>query len=75
MKELYCNAENPLPLNMPKPRDKPVNINAIVDSDYTCNVVTCQYHTIIMILINMAPIQWYNKKQMLLKVQHLVLNS
>ena len=38
-------------------------MNAFVDSDHAGNVVTRRSHTRIMIFINMAPDQWYSKKQ------------
>ena len=63
MKDLYPDAEDPLPNNMPEPRGKHVNINVFVDSDHAGNVVTRRSHTGIMIFLNMAPIQWYSKKQ------------
>ena len=63
MKIVYPDDED-LPLNwMPIPRGKPVNNNVFVDSDHTGNVVTRRLHIVIMIFINMAPIQRYNKKQ------------
>ena len=40
-----------------------MNINVFVDSDHAGNFVTRRSHTGIMIFINMAPIQWYSKKQ------------
>ena len=63
MKDLYPDAEDPLPNNMPEPRGKHVSINVFVDSDHAGNVVTRRSHTGIMIFLNMAPIQWYSKKQ------------
>ena len=63
MKELYPDAEDLPPPKMPLPRGKPVNINVFVDSDHAGNTVTRRSHTGIMIFINMAPIQWYSKKQ------------
>ena len=63
MKELYPDAEDPLPPNMPELRGKQVNINCFVDSDHAGNRVTLRSHTGIMIFINMAPIHWYSKKQ------------
>ena len=58
MKDLYPDAEDPLPNNIPEHRGEPVNINVFVDSDHAGNVVTRRSHTGIMIFINMAPIQW-----------------
>ena len=63
MKELYTEAEDPLPHRMPKPLGKEVNINCFVDSDHAGNRVTRRSHTGIMIFINMAPIIWFSKKQ------------
>ena len=63
MKELYPDSESLLPPKIPEPRGKPVNINVFVDSDHAGNVVTRRSHSGIMIFVNMAPIQWYSKKQ------------
>jgi len=63
MKELYPDSEDLLPPKIPEPRGKPVNINIFVDSDHAGNVVTRRSHTGIMMFVNMAPIQWYSKKQ------------
>ena len=42
--------------NMTTPLGKSVNINIFIDADHAGNQVTKQYHTGIMIYINMAPI-------------------
>ena len=63
MKDLYHEAEDPIPYKMPKPLGKEVNINCFVDSDHAGNCVTRCSHTGIMIYLNMAPIIWYSKRQ------------
>ena len=63
MKELYQEAEDPIPYRMPKPLGKEVNINCFVDSDYAGKRATRRSHSGIMMYVNMAPIIWYSKKQ------------
>ena len=40
MKDLYPDAEDLAPPNMPLPRGKPVNINVFIEYDHTGNTVT-----------------------------------
>lgn len=63
MKDLYPDAIEHLPHNMPEPRGKEVDINVFVDADHAGNQVTRRSHTGIIIMINMAPIIWYSKRQ------------
>lgn len=63
MKLLYSEATETMLYNMHIPHGIPVNISVFDDSDYAGNKVARSSHTVIMILINMEPIQWYSKRQ------------
>ena len=63
MKEIYTEAEDPCPPNMPTPRGEAVTINAFVDADHAGNLVTRRSHTGILLYCNLAPIQWFSKRQ------------
>ena len=63
MKEIYPDANDTLPHNMPKSRGKAVDITTFVDADHAGNQITRRSHTGIIIFINMAPIVWYSKRQ------------
>ena len=63
MKELYPDAVDVLPPDMPKPLGNPVDISVFVDADHAGNRVTRRSHTGILIYCNLAPIIWYSKRQ------------
>lgn len=63
MKEIYPDAVDLKPYNMPEPRGNAVDITAWVDADHAGNRVTRRSHTGIIIFVNMAPIVWYSKRQ------------
>ena len=63
MKEIYPDANDTLPHNMPKSRGKAVDITTFVDADHAGNKVTRRSQTGILIFLNMAPISWFSKKQ------------
>ena len=63
MKEIYPDAQDTLPHNMPEPRGKGVDITTFVDADHAGNKVTRRSHTGVIIFVNMAPIIWYSKRQ------------
>ena len=63
MKEIYTEAEDVLPHNIPRPRGEPVTINVFVDADHAGNKITRRSHTGILIYCNMAPIVWFSKRQ------------
>ena len=63
MKELYPDAAEQIHHNMPEARGVAVNINVFVDADHAGNKVTRRSHTGIILMINMAPILWYSKRQ------------
>ena len=63
MKEIYREAKEEIPENMPEPRGESVQINLYVDADHAGNKITRRSHTGILIFLNMAPISFYSKKQ------------
>ena len=63
MKEIYLDAEDVLPHNMPNTREKPIDIYVFVDADHACNRATRRSHTGILIYCNLAPMIWYSKRQ------------
>ena len=63
MKQIYPDAIESFPHNVPVPRGKSVDINVFVDADHAGNRVTRRSHTGILIYINCAPIIWFSKRQ------------
>ena len=63
MKELYPDAEDHVPPNMPEPLGQEVDISCFVDSDHAGNKITRRSHTGILLYLNSAPIIWYSKRQ------------
>ena len=63
MKDVYAEAEDMLPHDMPPPKGKSVDINVFVDADHAGNKVTRRSHAGIVIYCNLAPIMWFSKRQ------------
>ena len=63
MKELYPEASEEIPPNMPEPLGKPVQINAFFDADHAGDRVTRRSQSGIIIFLGLAPIIWYSKRQ------------
>ena len=63
MSELYPDAKQVIPHDMPKPLGKSINITCFVDADHAGNKITRRSHTGIIIYVNSAPIIWYSKRQ------------
>ena len=63
MAELYPDAAQNLPYDMPEALGNPVNITCFVDADHAGNKVTRRSHSGIIIYVNSAPIIWYSKRQ------------
>ena len=63
MRELYPDAEEINPHNMPEARGEEIDINVFVDADHAGNRVTRRSHTGIILMVNMAPVLWYSKRQ------------
>lgn len=64
MKELYPDAIEETPHNMPQPFGEGVRVSCFVDTDHAGNKITRQSHTgTIIIFLNSAPIMCYSKRQ------------
>lgn len=62
-KDLYRDAEEQIPKDMPKPRGATVTTTAFVDASHAANKITRHSHTGFIIFVNRAPIFWYSKRQ------------
>jgi hypothetical protein len=59
--ELYPDACEPMPENMPVPHSKHVVMSCYVDADHAgCREMRCS-HSGIIIYVNRAPILWFSK--------------
>ena len=63
MKKLYVDASEDLPLNVPMPRGKSIQINCFVDADHAGDKITRRSQTGIILFGNSAPLIWYLKRQ------------
>ena len=63
MRDIYPDAEEIIPHDMPEPLGETVDINVFVDADHAGNKVTRRSHTGIILMVNMSPILWYSKRQ------------
>ena len=63
MKELYPDARDNIPHDMPKPLGEGVNVSCFVDADHAGNKITRRSHTGVIMFLNSAPIMWYSKRQ------------
>ena len=63
MKELYPDARDNLPHDMPQPLGNGVNMSCFVDADHAGNKITRRSHTGVIIFLNSSPIIWYSKRQ------------
>ena len=63
MKDLYPDAEETLPHDMPEPRGEEIDINVFVDADHAGNRITRRSHTGVILMVNMSPVLWYSKRQ------------
>ena len=62
-REIYRDAEEPMPHRMPKPRGRSLTMTAYADASHGANKVTRRSHTGYVIFLNRAPILWYSKRQ------------
>lgn len=62
-REIYRDAKEDLPFNMPIPLGRGVQITAFVDASHAADKRTRRSHSGFIIFINRAPIIWYSKKQ------------
>eukprot|EP00957_Ditylum_brightwellii_P024788 1873245-Ditylum_brightwellii.AAC.1 len=63
MKEFYPDTKEEIPLDIPEPRVKEVQINCFVDADHALDCVTRRSQTGIMIYCNRTLIIWYSRRQ------------
>ena len=63
MKEIYPDAIEELPHDMPEPLGESVQINTFVDADHAGDKLTRRSQTGILIFCNMTLINWSSKKQ------------
>ena len=61
--DFYGPVKEPIPPNAPEPRGKEVELRMFVDSDHAGDKLTRRSRTGFIIYMNMAPIQWFSKKQ------------
>ena len=61
--EIYRDAEEELPHQMPVPRGRGLTTTAFVDASHAANKVTRRSHSGYIVFINRAPILWYSKRQ------------
>ena len=72
--EFYGDATKAIPLNMPGPRVKDIDLHLMCDSDHAGEKSTYQSRTGYLIFINMALIAWLLKSSRQLKALSLALN-
>ena len=61
--ELYPDAEEDIPHDMPVPDGKMATLTCYVDADHARDKVTCRSVTGIVMLLNNTPITWLSKRQ------------
>ena len=61
--EVYPEAEEEIPDDMPAQKGKPVRITVYVDADHAHDVVTRRSVTGILLMLNNTPIRWISKRQ------------
>ena len=61
--EVYPDAKEIIPTDIPLARGKSVQMTCIVDTDHAACRETRSSHTGILIFVNRAPIIWYSKTQ------------
>jgi len=61
--EMYPNAEEEIPKNMPEPKGMAARITCFVDADHAHDKVTRRSVTGIIMFINNTPIKWVSKRQ------------
>jgi len=63
LRELYPDARDNIPPNMPEPLGNSVQLNAFVDADHAGELTTRRSQTGIIVYGNMAPLIFYSKRQ------------
>jgi hypothetical protein len=62
-KEFYPDAEEPIPLDAPEARGRPVDVRMFVDSDHASDKSIRRSRTGVLIFCNNALIDWISKRQ------------
>ena len=62
-KDFYHDEHEEMPMRMPEPLGKPVQLLAYVDANHAGNMKTRRSHSGILIYMNQAPIIWYSTRQ------------
>ena len=61
--EAYPDVKEEIPLDMPKPKGKPVRITVYVDADHAHDQITRRLITGIIVMVNKTPVRWVCKRQ------------
>ena len=61
--ELYPDAEEELPYDMPAPLGKKARLTVYVDADHSHDLVTRRSVTGVFLLVNNTPVRWISKRQ------------
>jgi hypothetical protein len=62
-KNFYGDVREAIPVDMPEPRGKDVDLHLYVDPDHAGDQHTCQSRTGYFIFLNSALVNWLSKKQ------------
>jgi hypothetical protein len=62
-KEFYPEAKEEIQGTVPEPRENAVQIIIFVDADHAGDKMTRRSRTGVLLYLNLAPIQWFSKKQ------------
>ena len=62
-KELYPEAEEEMPPDMPQPRGTKARMTVFVDADHAHDLVTRRSVTGILLFVNNTPVRWFSKRQ------------
>jgi hypothetical protein len=65
--DFYGPIKEPIPPNVPEPCGKEVELQMFVDSNHAGDKLTRRSRMGFIIYMNMAPIQWFSKKQPMIK--------
>ena len=61
--EMYPDAQEEIPDNLPEPLGKPVQITVFADAAHADDLVTRRSTSGIIVFVNGTPIRWYSKRQ------------
>ena len=66
--EMYPDAEEDIPKDMPEPKGKEMKVTAFVDADHARDKVTRRSVTGVLLLVGNTPLQWLSKRQSTIKI-------